>query len=63
MTPAETGPRADEVARGERFSQALLDEETRPVPVSLRATSAGYLDPSGVAPSPLHAGAAARTIG
>ena len=51
MTTAENGPRTDEVARGERFYQALLDEETRPVPVSLRATSAGYLDPSGIAPS------------
>ena len=51
MTTAETGPRTDEVARGERFYQALLDEETRPVPVSLRATSAGHLEPSGIAPS------------
>jgi phenylpropionate dioxygenase-like ring-hydroxylating dioxygenase large terminal subunit len=33
--PAE----AHETARGQRFFQALLDEETRPVPESLRATS------------------------
>ena len=51
MTTAETGPRTDEVTRGERFYQALLDEETRPVPVSLRATSAGHLEPNGIAPS------------
>ena len=51
MTTAEHGPRTDEVARGERFYQALLDEETRPVPVSLRATSAGHLDPIAIAPS------------
>jgi phenylpropionate dioxygenase-like ring-hydroxylating dioxygenase large terminal subunit len=51
MTTAETGPRTDDVARGERFYQALLDDETRTVPVSLRATSAGYLEPSGIAPA------------
>ncbi len=39
----------DDGARGERFYQQLLDEETREVPVSLRATSAGHLEPTGIA--------------
>jgi phenylpropionate dioxygenase-like ring-hydroxylating dioxygenase large terminal subunit len=39
------------VPRGERFYQELLDDETRPVPASLRATSAGFTEPAGVAPS------------
>ena len=54
MSTAETGPRPaalEDVARGERFYQQLLDEETREVPVSLRATSAGHLDPVGIAAS------------
>ena len=40
----------EEVARGERFYQQLLDEETRPVPASLRATSVGHLEPVAIAP-------------
>ena len=54
MSTAETGPPSaepDVVARGERFYQQLLDEEVREVPVSLRATSAGHLDPVGIATS------------
>jgi phenylpropionate dioxygenase-like ring-hydroxylating dioxygenase large terminal subunit len=54
MSTAETGPRAAEpegVTRGEHFYQQLLDEETREVPVSLRATSAGHLDTAGIAAS------------
>ena len=53
-TAAETGPspaEPEDVARGERFYQRLLDEETREVPVSLRATSAGHLDPAGIVAS------------
>ena len=53
-TAAETGPspaEPEDVARGERFYQQLLDEETREVPVSLRATSAGHLDPAGIVAS------------
>jgi phenylpropionate dioxygenase-like ring-hydroxylating dioxygenase large terminal subunit len=33
-----------DVPRGERFFQSLLGEETRPVPESLRAASAAFLD-------------------
>lgn len=54
MSSAETGPRSagpDDVARGERFYQRLLDDEVREVPVSLRATSAGHLEPAGIAVS------------
>ena len=54
MSAAETGPRPagpEDVPRGERFYQQLLDEETRDVPVSLRATSAGHLDPAGIVAS------------
>jgi phenylpropionate dioxygenase-like ring-hydroxylating dioxygenase large terminal subunit len=54
MSTAETGPRPaepDDVARGERFYQQLLDQEVREVPVSLRATSAGHLDPVDIAPA------------
>src|SRR5690606_12002783 len=54
VSSAETGPRSagpDEVARGERFYQRLLDDEVREVPVSLRATSAGHLEPVDIAPS------------
>src|SRR5687767_13084574 len=39
------------VPRGERFYQDLLDDEVRPVPVSLRSTSPGFTEPAGVAPS------------
>jgi phenylpropionate dioxygenase-like ring-hydroxylating dioxygenase large terminal subunit len=41
----------DDIARGQRFYQDLLDEETRPVPVSLRATSVGHTEPVQIAPS------------
>jgi len=41
----------DEIARGERFYQGLLDEERRPVPASLRATSIAFTEPMTVAPS------------
>jgi phenylpropionate dioxygenase-like ring-hydroxylating dioxygenase large terminal subunit len=41
----------DDVAPGERFFQSLLDEEVRPVPVSLRATSRGHLEHRDIAPS------------
>ncbi|WP_106401251.1 aromatic ring-hydroxylating oxygenase subunit alpha [Actinocorallia populi] len=54
MTTADMGPRpgeVDDVPRGERFYQRLLDEDTRPVPASLRATSAGPPDGAGIAPS------------
>ena len=40
-----------DVARGERYYQQLLDEETRAVPVSLRATSVGPLEPTEIAPA------------
>ena len=40
-----------EIARGEHFYQRLLDDEVREVPVSLRATSAGFIEPVGLAPS------------
>jgi phenylpropionate dioxygenase-like ring-hydroxylating dioxygenase large terminal subunit len=36
---------------GERFYQRLLDGEVRDVPVSLRATSAGFLDGAGIEPA------------
>jgi phenylpropionate dioxygenase-like ring-hydroxylating dioxygenase large terminal subunit len=41
----------DDVARGERYYQQLLDEETSAVPVSLRATSVGPLEPTEIAPA------------
>ena len=41
----------DSILRGEHFYQGLLDDETREVPVSLRATSPGHLDSGGIAPS------------
>jgi phenylpropionate dioxygenase-like ring-hydroxylating dioxygenase large terminal subunit len=47
-------PRSDnpgDVARGERYYQQLLDEETRAVPVTLRATSVGPLEPTEIAPA------------
>jgi phenylpropionate dioxygenase-like ring-hydroxylating dioxygenase large terminal subunit len=37
------------VQPGERFYQGLLDDEVRPVPVSLRATSPGFTEPHGIA--------------
>lgn len=37
-----------DVTRGERFYQDLLDQETREVPVSLRATSVAHTEPSGI---------------
>jgi phenylpropionate dioxygenase-like ring-hydroxylating dioxygenase large terminal subunit len=40
-----------EIAPGERFVQELLDQEVRPVPVSLRATSRGHLDHIDIAPA------------
>ena len=54
MTTPGLGPNAgqhDEIARGERFYQQLLDDETRPVPVSLRATSVGHTEPVTIAPA------------
>ncbi len=54
MTTADPQTRAgdsDDATPGERFYQQLLDEEVREVPVSLRATSAGYLDGDGIAPA------------
>jgi len=41
----------DDIARGERFYQTLLDQESRPVPVSLRATSTGHTEPVDIAPA------------
>ncbi len=41
----------ENVARGQYFYQGLLDRETRPVPASLRATSAGSLEPAVIPPS------------
>ncbi len=54
MTTSDLGDSAqtsDETPRGERFYQDLLDDEIRPVPVALRATSVGFTDPTGIAPS------------
>ncbi len=41
----------EDVARGQDFYQGLLDAETRPVPPSLRVTSAGALEPAQIPPS------------
>ena len=52
MTTADMGPRPgelDDIARGERFYQQLLNEESRAVPASLRATSVGYTEPVDIA--------------
>ena len=38
-------------APGEKYIQAILDQERHPVPASLRATSKGHLDPVDIAPS------------
>jgi nitrite reductase/ring-hydroxylating ferredoxin subunit len=46
-----TADQLDEIARGERFYQQLLDEETRPVPASLRATSVGHTEPVTISPT------------
>jgi nitrite reductase/ring-hydroxylating ferredoxin subunit len=52
VTSADTRTeQLDDAPAGERFYQGLLDEETRAVPVSLRATSAGFTEPAGLAPS------------
>jgi len=54
VTTSDVGPAptdSDGTPRGERFYQALLDDEVRPVPVALRATSVGDTGPSGIAPS------------
>src|SRR5664279_159770 len=40
-----------DVTRGQGFYQELLDQETRSVPPSLRATSAGSLEPAAIPPS------------
>jgi phenylpropionate dioxygenase-like ring-hydroxylating dioxygenase large terminal subunit len=42
---------ADSVARGQGFYQGLLDKESRPVPPTLRVTSAGSLEPAQIPPS------------
>jgi phenylpropionate dioxygenase-like ring-hydroxylating dioxygenase large terminal subunit len=41
----------DDVARGERYYQRLLDEDSRPVPASLRATSIGPIEGVEIAPA------------
>ncbi|MFV2174059.1 SRPBCC family protein [Actinomadura sp. LOL_016] len=54
MTTAGTGPRTAEAGglpRGEHFYQRLLDEDTRRVPPSLRATSAGSPEDVAIAPA------------
>ncbi len=38
------------IARGEQYYQQLLDRERRKVPKSLRATSAGWLEPAAIRP-------------
>ena len=48
--PAAGKPHVNDVAPGERVFQSLLDEETRPVPESLRATSAAWMDQVDIAP-------------
>jgi phenylpropionate dioxygenase-like ring-hydroxylating dioxygenase large terminal subunit len=40
----------DDIARGQRYYQELLDRDSRTVPASLRATSVGPLEPAEVAP-------------
>jgi phenylpropionate dioxygenase-like ring-hydroxylating dioxygenase large terminal subunit len=54
MTSGVNEPRAedlDEVARGQRYYQELLDEETRPIPPSLRATAVGPIEQADIAPA------------
>lgn len=54
MSTGTHDPRPDsagDVAPGERYYQQLLDEEVRPVPVSLRATSVGPLEQAEHAPA------------
>jgi phenylpropionate dioxygenase-like ring-hydroxylating dioxygenase large terminal subunit len=47
----EVNRQGEDIARGERFYQQLLDEENRSVPRSLRATSVGYTEPVDIAPA------------
>jgi phenylpropionate dioxygenase-like ring-hydroxylating dioxygenase large terminal subunit len=51
MNEREASQEHDDIARGERFYQQLLDDERRPVPASLRATAAGHLEPMAIAPA------------
>src|SRR3546814_16956334 len=52
MTTADMQPdQLEDAPRGEQFYQGLLDDEIRPVPVSLRATSRGFTGSSGLARS------------
>ena len=44
-------PPTDATLRGEDYYQGMLDEDTREVPVSLRATSPGHLESGGIAPN------------
>jgi phenylpropionate dioxygenase-like ring-hydroxylating dioxygenase large terminal subunit len=48
--PSEDTP-GERIVPGEHHYQSLLDQEVRPVPVSLRATSAGFLDHADIAPT------------
>ena len=50
MNERDASQQHDDIARGERFYQQLLDDERRPVPASLRATAAGHLEPMAIAP-------------
>lgn len=47
--PQPTDP--GRVARGERYYQQLLDEDSRPVPASLRTVSVGPLEATDIAPA------------
>jgi phenylpropionate dioxygenase-like ring-hydroxylating dioxygenase large terminal subunit len=54
MTSGLHRPRSsepDDVAPGQRYYQQLLDEDSRPVPASLRATSVGPLQRAEIAPA------------
>src|SRR3546814_19568535 len=49
MTTADMQPdKLEDAPRGEQFYQGLLDDEIRPVPVSLRATSRGFTGSGGI---------------
>src|SRR3546814_6947086 len=49
MTTADMQPdQLEDAPRGEQFYQGLLDDEIRPVPVSLRATSRGFTGSGGI---------------
>ncbi|HEY8527272.1 MAG TPA: aromatic ring-hydroxylating dioxygenase subunit alpha [Acidimicrobiales bacterium] len=50
MAAHGSGGVTDDVTPGERFYQSLLDQDTREVPVSLRATSPGHLEQTEIAP-------------